>query len=124
VAEIFASGNTDLLAGGAHQIRRRPGRLLAPGVRGEDHRVAAGKGEQCLDRRRRVRPGGRDQRGHHADRLGDAGNAPLRVAGHHADGRSVAHIRQHAEHPALDLGDLVFVLAEPGLVDGQPGESL
>ena len=61
----------DLLARGPHEPDHGLGGALGPRVRRADDGVAALDREQRLDRRRGVRAGGRDQRGDHADRLGD-----------------------------------------------------
>jgi len=100
------------------------GGTLGPRVRGADDGVAALDREQCLDRRRGIRAGGRDQRGDHADRLGDFHQSGFPLLLNDTDRAQAGHVGKHTGHPLVDLGHLIGVVAKPAFVHREPGQRL
>jgi hypothetical protein len=71
-----------------------------------------------------VRAGGRDQRGDHADRLGDLHQPGGGSSSTTPTGAQAGHVGQHTDDPLVDLGDLVRVVPEPAFVHRLPGQRL
>ena len=112
----------DLLARLSHVTHHGRTGALRPGVRGDDDRIATLECEQCLHRRGGIRAGRRDQCRHDTHRFGDQYQAPLGVLGDDPDGAHRAHIPEHAEHPFIDLDDLVGIVSESAFVHGDPSQ--
>ncbi len=108
--------------GGSEDLHRPDRRAHRVGGRSEEDGVARLRRDDGLEQHGRRRVRDRRDGEHHADRLGQVGDAGLGVRTDHADAGLVLEVVPEELGGDVVLDDLVLVHPEAGLLDGQPGE--